>query len=128
MLIILINVASLLVFSIVSALPDQLHILWQLYLKELLGLLIYLGLLKLWYLIYAMLYLAIFCSFLAITTFKELWMARFCKKTQLMQEFIKGQFLSLLFSYNTLTTSLMMSPVIMSSMLLILLRTLIVIR
>ena len=31
-------------------------------------------------------------------------MAIFCKKTQLMLEFLKGPFLSLLFSYSTLTT------------------------
>ena len=55
-------------------------------------------------------------------------MANFCKKTQLMLELLKGPFLSLLFSYSTLTTRLMMPPIILLSMLMILLSTLIVIR
>ena len=55
-------------------------------------------------------------------------MANFCKKTQLMLELLKGPFLSLRFSYSTLTTRLMMPSIILLSMLMILLSTLIVIR
>ena len=83
-MIILRNLASLLIFSIVSALPDQLHILWQLHLKELLGLLISLGLLKLWYSTCGMLGLVSGCIlyFLrAINIFEEFCTTNFCKKT-----------------------------------------------
>ena len=55
-------------------------------------------------------------------------MANFCKKTQLMLELLKGPFLSLRFSYSTLTTRLMMPSIILLSMLMILFSTLIVIR
>ena len=74
------------------------------------------------------LYLAVFCLFLAINIFEEFWMENFCKKTQLMLELLKGPFLSLRFSYSTLTTRLMMPSIILLSMLMILLSTLIVIR
>ena len=46
------NVASILITSMVSGLPDQLQIFWQMYLMECLGLLIGLGLLELWRFIY----------------------------------------------------------------------------
>ena len=55
-------------------------------------------------------------------------MANFCKKTQLMLELLKGPFLSLRFSYSTLTTRLMMPSIILLPMLMILFSTLIVIR
>ena len=86
--------------------------------------------LRAWYFIFTSLtlYLGVFCLFLAINIFQEFCMANFCKKTQLMLEFLKRPFLSLLFSYNTLTTWLMMPSIILLSMLMILLSTLSVIR
>ena len=55
-------------------------------------------------------------------------MAKFCNKTQLMLELLKGPFLGLLFPYSTLTTRLMMPSIIFLSMMMILLSTLSVIR
>ena len=55
-------------------------------------------------------------------------MAKFCKKTQLMLELLKGPFLGQLFPYSTLTTRLMMPSIIFLSMMMILLSTLSVIR
>ena len=43
-------------------------------------------------------YLAVFFLLLAVDIFEKFWMGSFWKKTQLILEFLKGIFLSLLFS------------------------------
>ena len=129
----------------VLALLNQLQIFSQLYLIELLGSLICLGLLELWNLIYprlltgfAMLvyftnlslmvrYLALFLLFSVIDDFKWFWMESLHKNIQLMLEFLKAPFLVLHFSCCILITFLMIS-VILLSMQLILLSILSVIR
>ena len=89
------------------------------------GLLIYLRLLKLWYFIYSNSGLLSGCIFLLLAEdiFEEFWIRSFWKKTQLIMEFLKGLFLSLLFSYYTLTKILMMPSVILLFMLMMLLST-----
>ena len=97
---------------------------------EFMGLLLYLRLLKLWYFICGNSGLLSGCIFLllAVDIFEEFWMGSFRKKTLLILEFLKGLFLSLLFSYYTFTTFLMMPSVILLFMLMILLSNLSVIR
>ena len=133
----------------VLGLLDQLQIFLQLYLIELVGLLIDLGLLELYHLIYPRLltgfgilvfftnlslmgfqvrYLAFFLLFSVIDCFEWFWMGSLHKNIQLMLEFLKAPFLALHFSYYTLLTFLMMLSVILPSMLMILLSILSVIR
>ena len=102
---------------------------FQLYLIELLGLIIGLGLLELWYLIYQRLltgysmlifftnsnlkeflpsYMALFCLLLIIDGFEWLIMGTLCSSIQLMLEFLKPSLLVLQFSYCTLITLLTM--------------------
>ena len=128
---------------------DQLQIFSRLYLKDLLGLLTDLGLLKLCHLIYPRLltgfdmlvsftnlslmefqvrYLALFLLFSVIDDFEWFWMESFHKNIQLMLEFLKAPFLVLHFSYYTLMTFLTMLSAILLSMLMILLSILSVIR
>ena len=73
-------------------------------------------------------YLALFLLFLVIGSFGFFWMGNLHKNIQLMLVFPKGLFLVLHFSYYTLMTFLMMLSVILTSMLMILLSTLNVIR
>ena len=62
--------------------------------------------------------------FSVIGSFESFWMGNLHKNIQLMLVFLKGLFLVLHFSYNTLMTFLMMLSVILLSMLMILLSTL----
>ena len=133
----------------VLGLLDQLQISWQLYLIELLGFLLNLGLLKLQHSIYPRLstgfgmlvffpnlslmecqvrYLALFCLSLVTDIFEWFRMGNLQKNIQLMQEFLKAPFLFLHFSYYTLMTFQMMLYVILLSLLMILPCTLSVIR
>ena len=133
----------------VLGLLGQLQIFSQLCLIELMGLLISLGLLELWHLIYprlltgcAMLvfftnlslmefqvrYLALFLLFSVIDSFVWFWMESLHKNIKLMLEFLKGPFLVLHFSCCILMTFLMMLSVILLSMLMIVLSILSVIR
>ena len=73
-------------------------------------------------------YLPLFLLFSVIDGFDWLWVGSLRKNIELMLEFLKGPFLVLHFSYYTLTTFLMMLSVILSSMLMILLSILSVIR
>ena len=105
-----------LISSMVLGLLNQLQIFSQLYLIELPGLLIDLGLLELWYLVYPRLltgfgmlvyftnlslmefqvrYLALFLLFSVIDNFKWFWMGNLHKNIQLMLEFLKVPFLAL---------------------------------
>ena len=131
-----------LISSMVLGLLHQLQILSQLYLIELLGLLIGLGLLKLWHMIYPRLltefgmlvfftnlslmefqvrYLALILLFTVIDGFKGFWIESLYKNIQLLLEFLKAPFLVLHFPYYTLITFLTMSSVKLLSMLMILL-------
>ena len=133
----------------VLGLLGQLQIFSQSCLIELMGLLISLGLLELWHLIYprlltgcAMLvfftnlslmefqvrYLALFFLFSVIDSFVWFWMESLHKNIKLMLEFLKGPFLVLHFSCCILMTFLMMLSVILLSMLMIVLSILSVIR
>ena len=126
----------------VLGLLDQLQIFSQLYLKELLGLLTGLGLLKLWYLIYPKLltgfgmlifvtnsrlmefqvrYMTLFLLFSVIDGFEWFWIESLHKNIQLMLQILKARFLVLHFSYYTLITFLMMLSMILLSMVMILL-------
>ena len=132
----------------VLGLLNQLLIFSQLYLIELLGLLIGLALLELWHLIYPKLligfgmlvfftnlslmefqvrYLALFLLFSVIDDFEWFWMESLHNNIQLMREFLKAPFLVLHFSYYTLMIFLTMLSVILLSMLMILLSILSVI-
>ena len=144
------NVASFQIFSMVLGLLDQQQIIWQLYLIELLALLIRMGLLKLWDLIYTSLliwcgmlisltnsnfmmefqvrYLAMFCLFSVIDGFQWFWMGNLCKNNRLMLKLSKASFLVLHVSCYTVMTFLMILSVILLSMLVILNSTLNVIR
>ena len=134
--------------GIVLGLLDQLQIFPQLYLIELLGLLICLGLLELWHLIYLRLptgfgmlvfftniglmefqviYLSLSLLFSVADGFEWFWMESLDKNIQLMLEFLKAPFLVLHFSYSTLMTFQTMLTVILLSMLMILLSILSVI-
>ena len=53
-------------------------------------------------------YLALFCLFSVIDSFKSIWMESLHKNIQLMLEFLKAPFLVLHFSYYTLMAFLMM--------------------
>ena len=131
-----------LISSMVLGLLHQLQILSQLYLIELLGLLIGLGLLKLWHMIYPRLltefgmlvfftnlslmefqvrYLALILLFTVIDGFKGFWIESLYKNIQLLLEFLKAPFLVLHFPYYTLITFLTMSSVKLLSMMMILL-------
>ena len=110
------NVGFFLISNMVLGLLDQLLIFLQLYLIELLGLLITgLGLLELWHLIYPRFltrfdmlvfftnlslmefqvrYLALFLLFSVIGNFKWFWMESLHKNIQVMWEFLKAPFLS----------------------------------
>ena len=110
------NVDFFLISNMVLGLLDQLLIFSQLYLIELLGLLITgLGLLELWHLIYPrfltrfgmlvfftnlslmefqVTYLALFLLFSVIGDFEWFWMESLHKNIQVMQEFLKAPFLS----------------------------------
>ena len=133
----------------VSGLLDQLQIFSQLCLIELLGLLIGLGLLELWHLIYPRLltgcgmlvfftnlslmefhirYLALFLLFSVIDDFEWFWMECLHKNIQLMLKFRKGPFLFLHFPCCILMTFLMILSVIFLSTLMILLSILSAIR
>ena len=133
----------------VLGLLDQLQIFLQLYLIELLGLLIGLGLLELYHLIYPRLskrlgmlafftnlsfmgfqviYLALFLCFSAIDGFECFWIGSLNKNIQLMLEFLKAPSLLLHFSYYTFMTFLMTFSAIVLSMLMILLSILSMIR
>ena len=133
----------------VLGLPNQLKIFLELYLIELLGLLISLGLLELQHLIYPRLltgfgmlvfftnlslmeyqvrYLVLFLLFSAIDSCDWFWMESLHKNIQFMLEFLKAPFLVLHFSYDILMTFLMMLSVILLSMMKILLSILSVIR
>ena len=124
---------------------DQLHILSQLYLIKLLGLLAGLGLhlicprlstefsilvfsTNLGCMEFQVRYLTLFLLFSVVGSFGWFWMGSLYKNIQLMLEFPKGPFLVLHFSYYTLMTFLMMLSVILLFMLMMLLSTLSVIR
>ena len=125
----------------VLGLPNQLKIFLELYLIELLGLLIGLGLLELWHLIYPRLltgfgmlvfftnlslmefqvrYLTLFLLLSVIDCFKWFWMESLNKNIQLMLEFLTTLFLVLHFSSYTLMTYLAMLSVILLYMLILL--------
>ena len=122
----------------VLGLVDQLQIFSQMCLIELLGLLIGLGLHRLWHLIYLRLligcgmefqvrYLALFLPFSVIDGFEWFWMESLHKNIQLMLEFRTVPFLVLRF-FCCILTFLMMLSVILLSMLMIVLSILSVIR
>ena len=73
-------------------------------------------------------YLSLFLLFSVIDSFELFWMESLQKNIQTMQEFLKGLFLVLHFSYYTLMTFPKMLSIILPSMLMILLSTLSVIR
>ena len=128
----------------------KIHIFWQLYLIELLGFLIDLGLLELWHLIYLMistgcsmlvfftnlwdfwsgiwLYFVLCCLFSEIDGFKWLLMGSLHKNIQLTLMFLKALFWALHFYYYTTTNYLMMLSVVLLPMLKILLSTLSAVR
>ena len=131
--------AFFLISRIVLGLLDQLQVFSQLYLIELLRLLIGLGLLKLQHLIYTRLstgfgmlvffknlrlmefqviYLALFLLFSVIDGLKWFWMESH-KNIQLMLEFLKHPFLVLHISSCILVTFLLMLSVILLSVLMI---------
>ena len=141
--------AFFLISSLVLGLVNQLQIFPQLYLIELLGLLIGLDLLELWHLIYARLltgfdmlvfftdlslmefqvgYLALYLMLSLRDGFELFWMESLYKNVQLMLEFLKAPFLVLHFSYCISMIFMMMLSVILLSMLIILLSILSVIR
>ena len=70
----------------------------------------------------------LFCLFLVTDGFRWIQMGRFCKNIQLMLLFLKTRFLVLRFSYYRSMTFLFMLQVILSSMLMMLLSSLNVIR
>ena len=132
-----------------SGLLNQLQIFWQLYLIELLELLIGLGLHELYHSIYLGLstgfgmqvfltnlslrefqvrYFALFYLFVVIDGFMKFKMESLLKNIQLMLEFCKAPFFFPHFSCYTSMTFLIILFVILLSMLMILLSTLSVIR
>ena len=135
--------------SMILGLLDNRQIFPQLYLIQLLALLIGLGLFELWHLIYPRLltrfgmlvyfinlslmefqvrYFTIFLLFSVIYGFEWFSMESLHKNIQLMPEFVTAAFLVLHFSCYTLMTLLTMLSVILLSMLMILLSVLSVIE
>ena len=125
--------AFFLISSMSLGLFDRLQFYWQLYLIELLGLLLGLGLLKLQHLIHpghltgfdilvfftnVSLSGQIFgpiSSFLSwLDGFGWFWMGSIHKNIQLMLEFLKVLFLALHFSYYILLTLLMISVILLA--------------
>ena len=113
--------------SMVFRVFNQLHnIFWQLYLIELLELLIPglgLKLMEFW-----VRYLTLFCLFSIVESSQWFWMASFHKNIQLILQFLEAPFLVQRFSCYTLMTFLLILSVILLSMLMILLSNLSVIR